>query len=64
MVSVCIFTKHQFILLFKTLVNLPYPVGGDTPGSIQSNIATGRYSAIIIKRTVDIFDYYDNVSKD
>ena len=33
-------------------------------GTIQSNIATGRYSDIIIKRTVDIFDYYDNVSKD
>ena len=33
-------------------------------GSIQSNIAVDTYSELIVKRTVDIFNYYDNAIKE
>jgi uncharacterized protein YecT (DUF1311 family) len=32
-------------------------------GTIQSNIATGAYADLVIKRTLDIFNYYDAVLK-
>lgn len=32
-------------------------------GSIQSNIATGSYSDIVVKRAIEIFNYYDGVIK-
>jgi uncharacterized protein YecT (DUF1311 family) len=32
-------------------------------GTIQSNIATGAYSDLVVKRTIEIFNYYDNVIK-
>lgn len=33
-------------------------------GSIQSIIATGSYSDIVVKRAIEIFNYYDGVIKD
>ena len=33
-------------------------------GTIQSNIATIAYSEIVVKRSVDIFNYFDNIVKD
>ena len=48
------------IKLIGTVAEEKYSGGG----SIQSNIATGRFSDLIIKRTVDIFDYYDGIQKE
>jgi uncharacterized protein YecT (DUF1311 family) len=33
-------------------------------GTIQSNIATGSYSNLVIKRAIEIFNYYDSIIKD
>ncbi|MFN8243874.1 MAG: lysozyme inhibitor LprI family protein [Ferruginibacter sp.] len=33
-------------------------------GTIQSNIATGAYSDIVIRRTLELFAYYNNVVKE
>lgn len=32
-------------------------------GTIQSNIATIAYSEIVVKRTIDMFNYFDNIVK-
>ncbi len=32
-------------------------------GTIQSNIATGLYSDLVIKRAIEIFNYYDSIIK-
>lgn len=47
------------IKLIGTMAEDKYSGGG----TIQSNIATSRYSNIIITRTNDIFDYYESVQK-
>lgn len=33
-------------------------------GTMYSSIATGRYSDLVVKRAVDIFNYYDSIVKD
>ncbi len=33
-------------------------------GTIQSNIATGSYSDLVVKRAIEIFNYYDGIIKD
>jgi uncharacterized protein YecT (DUF1311 family) len=33
-------------------------------GTIQSNIATGSYSELVVKRAVEIFNYYDGIFKE
>ncbi len=33
-------------------------------GTIQSMIATGSYSNLVIKRTLDVFNYYDGIIKE
>lgn len=32
-------------------------------GTIQSNVATGRYSYLVVERTKTIFEYYDNTAE-
>jgi uncharacterized protein YecT (DUF1311 family) len=46
--------------LIGTMTKKEYSGGG----TMQSNIATGYYTAHVAKRTWDIFTYYDNVIKD
>lgn len=46
--------------LIGTMTKEEYSGGG----TIQSNIATGSYSDLVVKRTVEIFNYYDNIFKD
>lgn len=46
--------------LIGTMTDATYSGGG----TIQSNIATSAYSAVVISRTKDIFNYYNNVIKD
>jgi hypothetical protein len=31
---------------------------------MQSNIATDSYSELIVKRTIEIFNFYDGIIKD
>ena len=45
--------------LISTMTKEEYSGGG----SIQSTIATGSYADLLIKRTIDIFNYYDGVLK-
>lgn len=33
-------------------------------GTIQSNIAASSYSDLVVKRTIEIFNYYDGIVKD
>lgn len=33
-------------------------------GTIQSNIATSAYSDLIVQRTIEIFQYYNNIQRD
>ena len=33
-------------------------------GTIQSNIATGAYSDLVVQRTIEIFQYYNNIQRD
>nr|WP_199003465.1 lysozyme inhibitor LprI family protein [Flavobacterium sp. ASV13] len=33
-------------------------------GTMQSNIRMGQYSSLVIKRTIDIFNYYNRILKD
>jgi uncharacterized protein YecT (DUF1311 family) len=46
--------------LIGTLTKEEYSGGG----SIQSNIATGSYSDLVVKRAIEIFNYYNGVIKD
>jgi uncharacterized protein YecT (DUF1311 family) len=46
--------------LIGTMTKEEYSGGG----TIQSNIATGSYSSLVVKRAIDVFNYYDDVSKD
>jgi uncharacterized protein YecT (DUF1311 family) len=46
--------------LIGTMTKEEYSGGG----SIQSNIATGSYSEIVVKRAIEIFNYYDGIVKD
>lgn len=48
--------EEKFI---QTMTNENYSGGG----AIQSNIATGSYSDIVVKRTNELFNYYDNIVK-
>ena len=43
--------------LIGTMTKQEYSGGG----TMQSNIATGSYSSIVVKRTIDIFHYYDAI---
>ncbi|WP_419803545.1 lysozyme inhibitor LprI family protein [Mucilaginibacter sp.] len=45
--------------LIGTMTKEEYSGGG----TIQSNIATIAYSDLVIKRTIDLFDYYNHVVK-
>ena len=45
--------------LIGTMTKEQYSGGG----TIQSNIATGSYASLVIKRTVDIFNYYNEALK-
>jgi len=33
-------------------------------GTIQSNIAIGSYADLVVRRTIEIFDYYNSIIKD
>ncbi len=33
-------------------------------GTIQSNVVTSSYANLVVKRCIDIFNYYDNIIKD
>lgn len=46
--------------LIGTMTKEEYSGGG----TIQSNIATGAYSDLVAKRTIEIFNYYDAIIKD
>lgn len=45
--------------LIKTLSKDEYSGGG----TIQSNIVTSSYADLVVKRCIDIFNYYDNIIK-
>ena len=45
--------------LIGTMAKEEYSGGG----TIQSNIATGSYSGLIVRRTTEIFNYYDGMIK-
>lgn len=47
-------------ILIGTMTKEEYSGGG----TMQSNVATGSYSGLVVKRTVEIFNYYDNIFKD
>jgi uncharacterized protein YecT (DUF1311 family) len=46
--------------LIGTMTKEEYSGGG----SMQSNIATDSYSELIVKRTIEIFNFYDGIIKD
>jgi uncharacterized protein YecT (DUF1311 family) len=46
--------------LIGTMTKEEYSGGG----TIQSNIATDSYSDLVVKRTIEIFNYYDGIIKD
>jgi uncharacterized protein YecT (DUF1311 family) len=46
--------------LIGTMTKEEYSGGG----TIQSNIATGSYSDLVVKRAIEIFNYYDGVIKE
>lgn len=46
-------------IFIRTMTKEKYSGGG----TIQSNIASDRFSQLVIQRTKDIFDYYDNTLK-
>lgn len=46
--------------LISTMTKEEYSGGG----TIQSNIATGAYADLIVKRAIEIFNYYDSIIKD
>jgi uncharacterized protein YecT (DUF1311 family) len=46
--------------LIGTLTKEVYSGGG----TIQSNIATSSYADLVVKRTIEIFNYYDSILKD
>ncbi len=48
------------LLLIGTMTKDEYSGGG----TIQSMIATGSYSALIVRRTVEIFNYFDGIMKE
>lgn len=45
--------------LIRTLSKDAYTGGG----TIQSNIVAGAYADLVVKRCIDIFNYYDNIEK-
>lgn len=45
--------------LIRTLSKDEYSGGG----TIQSNIVTNSYADLVVKRCIDIFNYYDNIIK-
>lgn len=45
--------------LIRTLSKDEYSGGG----TIQSNIVTSSYADLVVKRCIDIFNYYDNIVK-
>ncbi len=51
--------RDSELKLINTMAKEEYSGGG----TIQSNIASDRYSQLVIQRTKDIFDYYDNTLK-
>ena len=46
--------------LISTMTKEVYSGGG----TIQSNIATSAYADLVVNRTIEIFNYYDNLVKD
>ncbi len=46
--------------LIMCMTNVPYSDGG----TIQSNIAVGSYANLIVKRTIEVFNYYDGIVKE
>ncbi len=46
--------------LIDTMTKEEYSGGG----TIQTNIATGSYSGLVVKRAIEIFNYYDGIIKD
>ena len=52
--------RNAEVKLIGTMTKDIYSGGG----TIQSNIATGSYSDLVIKRAVEIFNYYDSIIKD
>ncbi len=46
--------------LISTMTKEEYSGGG----TIQSNIATGAYSDLVVNRTIELFRYYDSIIKD
>jgi uncharacterized protein YecT (DUF1311 family) len=47
-------------ILIGTMIQEEYSGGG----TIRSNIAVSSYAELVVKRTIEIFNYYDGIIKD